>query len=157
MEGVTGMDRMLLLTAAWFHDLGFTRQITDHELVSINIAREVLPGMGYSPEQVEVISGIILATRLPQTPLNLMESIMADADLDVLGREDYVVRNQALRDEMALTGIVYTDKGWYLNQLDFVGNHRYFTDAAHALRDAGKEHNLDMVRGWLAETESQDE
>lgn len=151
-EGVTGEDRMLLLTAAWFHDVGFTEQVADHELIGIRIASEVLPEFGYTPEQIQVISGIILATRLPQTPHTLLEAILVDADLDVLGREDYVVRHQELRQEMAVVnGTPHTDKEWYLVQQDFLSNHRYFTEAARALRDAGKARNLALVLARLAE------
>lgn len=64
-EGVTGEALTLLLTAAYFHDIGFTEGPTNHEEVGVSIASEVLPRFGYTPEQIKTISGIIMATKLP--------------------------------------------------------------------------------------------
>jgi uncharacterized protein len=151
-ERVVGEDRLLLLTAAWFHDIGFVEQAADHELISIRIAREALPAFGYTPQQLQIISDLILATRLPQSPHTLMEAILVDSDLDVLGRPDYPQSHQKLRQEMAVVnGIHHTDKEWYLVQQDFLSNHEYFTAAARALRDNGKARNLAGVRVRLAE------
>jgi metal-dependent HD superfamily phosphatase/phosphodiesterase len=36
-----------VVTAAAFHDLGFTLHYYDHESASIAIARQILPGMGF--------------------------------------------------------------------------------------------------------------
>ena len=85
LEGVTGEDLLLLRTAALYHDVGFVEQHHDHEAGSARIAAAVLPGFGYAPAQIQAIVGMILATQLPQTPHTLLEQIMADADLDILG------------------------------------------------------------------------
>ena len=45
-EGIEGNDLRNLVTAAWFHDLGFIEQRTGHEGVGARIASEVLPGFG---------------------------------------------------------------------------------------------------------------
>src|SRR3989338_10064542 len=66
MEGMQGESLYLLLTAAWFHDLGYIEQPLHHELISARIAGEVLPGFGYTSEQVEIVRWAILATALPQ-------------------------------------------------------------------------------------------
>ncbi|MCB9457956.1 MAG: hypothetical protein H6671_18400, partial [Anaerolineaceae bacterium] len=80
-----------------------------------------------------------------------LEEIMVDADLDVLGREDYVTSNRALRKEMeVVNGISHTDREWYIFQQEFLSKHAYFTNAAHSLRDEGKARNLALVYTWLA-------
>src|SRR3989304_3776280 len=43
LEGVTGEARLLLLTAAYFHDIGFTLQREDHEALGAGLVREGLP------------------------------------------------------------------------------------------------------------------
>ena len=83
-----------------------------------------------------------LATRLPQTPRTLLEKILADADLDVLGRADFLEWNAALRAELAAVGSVQSDSQWYQSQIQFVRHHDYQTPAARALRQAGKEANI---------------
>lgn len=151
-EGITGEDLLLLRTAAYYHDIGFVEQSANHELVSVRIASEKLPDFGYSPEQIRRISGMILATRLPQTPNNILEAIMADADLDVLGREsDFWERNRDLRAEWELTTPPMNDEEWYRGQLKFLTEHTYFTEAAHDLRDAGKRRLLKVIfQRWRA-------
>ena len=87
-----------------------------------------------------------MATQLPQSPRTLLEQIVADADLDVLGREDLATRNQALRDELAASGTQISDEGWLASQLQLLESHHYWTAAARSLRDAGKQRNLEMLR-----------
>jgi uncharacterized protein len=144
-------DLSLVLTAAYFHDLGFTRLAdvdprgNQHEAISAQFAREVLPSFGYHEKEVEAICSMIMATRLPQSPVNLLEEILADADLDSLGREDFWERSQALRDEYAAFGSNTTDLEWFQGQFNFLNSHRYFTVQARLLRNAQKQKNVEGI------------
>jgi uncharacterized protein len=149
LEGLKGESLYLLLTAAWFHDIGFTKQATNHELIGAQIAKEVLPSFGYTEDQVEIIRNAILATALPQSPRNLLEEILADADLDILGSDRFMQRNRDLREELAYLGKEFTDKDWYSGQLKFSEGHNYFTTSARALRDAQKQLNISILRNKL--------
>lgn len=148
-ENVSPEGLFLVQTAAYFHDIGFVRKRKDHELTSAKIASEVLPHFGYSAAQIQIVMGIIMATRLPQSPRNLLEQIVADADLDLLGRDDFLSRNQALRTELAAAGQVFSDETWYTNQIRFVESHTYFTTSARAIRGSAKLKNLHMLRQRL--------
>jgi uncharacterized protein len=141
-HGLEGEDLMLLKTASYFHDLGFIYQRQDHEEVGVDIVREVLPRFGYSHDQIEVIGGIIMATKMPQSPNTLLEAIMADADMNSLGRSDFFEVGTLLRQELALFGAKMTDEAWYEFETRFLGNHTYFTDGAKALYSDVKAHNL---------------
>jgi uncharacterized protein len=155
LEGVDGQALLLLRTAAFYHDLGHIEQYTNHETIGIWIAAQVLPHFGYSATHVQVISGMIMATQLPQSPRTLLEEIMADADLDVLGRDDFLNRNQDLRDERAALGVLTTDEEWYSGQLEFIQTHRYFTAAARTLRDARKQQNIEELIKLLEDCQAQ--
>jgi uncharacterized protein len=148
--GVDAEGRLLLRTAAYFHDIGFVERRADHEQASARIAAEALPVFGYGPEQIATIRGIIMATKLPQSPRTLLEAIMADADLDGLGREDFWTKSHALRVELAAYGTTYTDQEWYDNQLAFVQSHRYFTSAARALRAAQQQQHIGELAALAA-------
>jgi predicted metal-dependent HD superfamily phosphohydrolase len=156
LEGIQGQDWSLLLTAAYYHDTGFCLleearyQDNQHESLSIELAAQALPGFGFSQAQIQIIAGIIRATHLPQNPQTLLEAIMADADLDPLGRVDFWERSGALREEQAAFGLIFTDLEWYRLQDGFLTTHRYFTQAARGFRDAQKKNNLDDVRRRLA-------
>ena len=139
LEGVNGQNLLFLRTAAYYHDLGFVERSDGHEAISARLASEVLPRFGYNPAQIEFIRGMILATRYPFEPHTHLESIMVDADLDVLGRDDFWTRNHALRIEReALVGQRSTDEEWYSGQLAFLRAHRYLTASAQSLRVADR-------------------
>ena len=154
LEGVTGESLLLLCTAALYHDIGFVEQRDDHETIGVRIAREVLPRFGYSPAHIEAIGGMILATKLPQSPHTLLEEILADADLDVLGRDDFLIRSRDLQAELAAFGTPMSDEQWFGGQLKFMQAHRYFTVAARTLRDTMKQVNIEALISLLAQCPS---
>jgi CheY-like chemotaxis protein/class 3 adenylate cyclase/predicted metal-dependent HD superfamily phosphohydrolase len=151
MIGVPEADVHLLETAAAYHDLGYTRQRQEHERMGSELTAEVLPRFGFSPAQIAAIQGMIMATQLPQSPRTLLEEILADADLDVLGRDDFLERNRDLRDELAASGTQIGDERWYSSQLQMLRSHRYWTAAARNLRAAGKQKNLEQIQALLAQ------
>jgi uncharacterized protein len=144
-EGVNDLDLVLLLTAAYFHDIGFIETCDDHEEVGVRIASEVLPNFGYLPEHINVITRIIMATKLPQSPRTQLERIMTDADLDSLGRVDFFERNQDLRDEIAALGRIYSDDDWLCAQYRFIRDHDFFTASAQRLRHDQKQKNIQAL------------
>jgi predicted metal-dependent HD superfamily phosphohydrolase len=149
MEGIGGEDLSMLLTSAWFHDLGYIVQPQYHELISVRIASEILPEFEFDHQKIETVKWAILATALPQKPQNHLEAILTDADLDVLGREDYPITSDNLRREHALYGAKYTDREWYARQLAFLEAHTYFTPSAKESRDGGKSKNIEYVKRIL--------
>jgi uncharacterized protein len=151
LEHVNDGNLLLLRTAAFFHDIGFVEQPLNHEKISARIAGEILPQFGYLPEQISTIQSLILATQLPHVPETLLEAILADADLDSLGREDFMARSQALRDEQQAFGITAKDKDWYQAQIKFLTEHKYFTHSAQKLRDGRKSQNIQQLRNILKE------
>lgn len=153
-EGLSPEAQMLVGTAAYYHDIGFVRRRDDHENVSAQITGEILPRFGYTPTQVRLIQGMIRATRLPQNPHNILDAVVADADLDVLGRDDFFARNRALRTELAASGVTFTDQAWYSQQLRFLQQHHYFTATARQDRGAKKQENLRQLQALLSDCSS---
>ncbi len=151
MEGVAGEDLLLLRTAALYHDIGFVEQYQRHEEGSVRILMSALPRFGYSPAHLNVMANIVMATQLPPAPHSLLEQIMVDADLSVLGQANYLARNILLREELAAFGRVMTDMQWYGSQLQFIREHRYNTAAARSLRDAQKQLNITAMAALFAQ------
>jgi uncharacterized protein len=151
-EGVKGEDLTLLLTAALFHDAGFLNGSVEHEKKSCDIARLYLPEYGYTPEQIEKICGMIMATKLPQTPHNLLEEIICDADLDYLGRDDFFTIGNKLFSELSMYGIIHNELEWDKLQVKFLEAHHYFTKTALSLRKEQKEKHLELLRSKLAQS-----
>ncbi|HNS39768.1 MAG TPA: phosphohydrolase, partial [Promineifilum sp.] len=106
---------------------------------------------GYSAGQIETVCGIIAATRLPQRPENLLQELMCDADLDLLGRDDFMKLNYELLMEVRrVTGRLISDTDWLRAQVQFLCNHRYFTAAARASRAEGEKRNIALLDAALA-------
>lgn len=148
-EGLVGEDLQLLRTAAFFHDVGFVVQYDGHESASKRIAEEVLPTFQFTPEQVDVVCRAIMATRLPQSPTNLLEEILVDADLDVLGKKNFFPRSKDLQRELDAQGRGSDDLHWYATQVKFLKGHTYWTAAARDLRNAQKQRNIDHLERLL--------
>jgi len=146
LSNVTEPDLHLLEVAAAFHDLGQIETSLGHEQIGIEVMSEVLPRYGFSAGDIERVAGMILATRLPQSPQNEEQALLADADLDSLGREDFMATSKALWQERAACGLVIPWQTWLENQLHFLQAHRYFTSAAQTLRQDGKQKNIAILK-----------
>ncbi|UOE39052.1 HD domain-containing protein [Chryseobacterium oryzae] len=148
-EGISGEELMLLKTAALFHDTGFLYGAKDHEEKSCDIAAEHLPKYGYKDEQIQKIKGMIMATKIPQSPTNHLEEIMADADLDYLGRDDFFTIGNKLFEELTMFGIVNSERDWNLLQEKFLESHHFFTQTSIQKRNQKKNENLEIIKSKL--------
>ena len=72
-ENISQKNTTLLKTAALFHDSGFTETYTNHEEKGCEIARINLPKFDYTSEAIEKICGMVMATKIPQSPQNILE------------------------------------------------------------------------------------
>lgn len=149
MEQVNAYQTELVLTAACYHDSGFLNSIIGHEEVSCIIASQNLRLFKYTKAEIELICGMIRATRIPQNPKNHLEQILADADLDYLGRNDFFTISHKLFRELIHTGIINDDAEWNEVQLNFIESHQYFTKSASILREDKKQSNLEKVKALL--------
>lgn len=139
-----------LTTAALFHDTGFVVAYQNHEVHSIAIARAALPDFGYSPAQIDRVAELIAATRMPQRPSDRLQELMCDADLDLLGRDDFMRLNQALLAEVRhYSPRPLPDETWMRDQLRFIEDHHFFSPAAQAFRAKGEERNRALMRAAL--------
>lgn len=149
LEGVQGEDLDLLHTAALFHDSGFLFSPIEHEKKSCELARQYLPQFDFANPQINTICGMIMATKIPQSPQNLLEQIICDADLDYLGREDFWEIGNKLFEELKFNGVVHSNLDWNRLQVKFLEMHHYFTKSAITLRHATKEFHLTEVRNRI--------
>lgn len=147
MEGVQDPAELkLLYTAALFHDAGFLVQREDHETYSCAIAREILPQWQYTEEEIQAVCTLIGATRIPQQANTRLEKILADADLDYLGRKDYPEVAETLFQELSAAKLITTEEEWKAMQTSFLSDHHYFTSSARTLRADTKAENLNRIR-----------
>lgn len=150
MEELNEEDSFILMVAALFHDSGFTRSGHQHEERSCEIAREVLINYDFTEEQIESVCTAIMATKIPQTPLNLISKILCDADLDYLGRSDFYAIGDTLFEEMEGKEVISGRVAWNELQVKFLRQHHYFTHTNKVLRTPLKLAYLKEIEDWLA-------
>ena len=148
-------EKDLLLIAAWFHDTGYIKETDNHEKRSVEIA-EVFLGKRHIPaEQINIVSKLILSTKVPQNPETLTENILCDADLAYLGSDSLKHRNELLRKEWEITlNRFYTDKEWLQQNINFIGSNNFHTDFAKEKFGEIRNKNLAELKKKLAEIEN---
>ena len=150
-EGLDDGDILLLKTAALFHDSGLIIGFDNHEFYSTQFAREILPKWHYTDEQIEKICGIIMATKLPPNPQNLLEKVICDADLDYLGRADFIPVSNTLYEELRALGKDIDINTWNKKQVAFLSTHQYFTATAQRLREEAKESQIERLKKLIVD------
>ena len=145
-EGLDDQQLLLLKTAALFHDVGHIISYANHEERGTEIARETLPNYRYTPEEIDQICRIIMATKLPPKPADLLEAIICDSDLDYLGRTDFVPVSNALYAELKAQNQSLSLNDWNKQQLKFIGMHQYFTKTGRKLREVKKQEQIERIK-----------
>jgi HD superfamily phosphodiesterase len=145
-EKCTPTEVELVLVAALFHDTGFLVNAEGHEEESCRLATQYLPELGFNSDELNQVSGMIRATKIPQKPLTRLEEILADADLDYLGRSDFDAISMTLFEELKIRGIVHDLQKWDQIQLTFLGQHQYFTDTAQKERSEQKMKHIERIK-----------
>jgi hypothetical protein len=105
----------------------------------------MLPKYFYSQDQIDKINDLILSTRFPPKPTNKIEEIMCDADLDYLGRTDFIPISRNLFMELYEKKIIKSIDDWNNTQVKFIKNHQYFTETAKKNRGVNKSIQLDNL------------
>ena len=150
-ESVTDEEILLLKTAGLFHDAGHTVAYDEHEYHGTVMAHEMLPEFGYTEEQINRICDIIMATKLPPKPKDLLQKIICDADLDYLGRSDMIPVSNTLYKELHEQNKIGTLDDWNKLQIMFISGHQYFTQTARSLREVNKQKQIERIKSLLPE------
>jgi predicted metal-dependent HD superfamily phosphohydrolase len=150
-EAINIEDETLLLTAALFHDAGFLSEpiSLNHEIRSCQIAEEILPQFDYNTTQIEKIKAIIMATKIPQKPNDLLEEIICDADLFYLGTDEYQVNAANLYKEMKYNDEIKNPEDWESVQIGFLKKHQFFTTFAKENLAQPKQIHLSTIEAHL--------
>lgn len=140
-------EKVELQLAALFHDTGYAFQYLGHEDVSIAIAGTYLMQQGYHKGMYKPILDCIEATKMPQSPQNLMQQVICDADLHHFAKPNYIEYAERLRKEWEVhLRRTYTDEEWSQLNIAVLTNHRYFTEYGKTVMQAMKQQNIDLMR-----------
>ena len=87
-----------------------------------------------------------MATRVPQKPNNHLERVICDADLDYLGREDFISISSDFYKELKEYRMVKNKKEWDQIQIKFLKGHLFFTSYSVIKRSFLKKKNLELIK-----------
>jgi len=148
-------DQTDLFLAAWLHDIGYwDGNPNEHEALGAEMAGEFLGQFGIDRARIERIQSAILATKIPQKPLNLLESILCDSDLFHLANEDWFDQTLLLKKEREkISGRVMELLPFLKLSGEFVSNHRYHTDFAQTKLEPQKQFNLRKLESMIHQLE----
>lgn len=132
-------DRYMLRTGAIVHDMGFLKEPSNHEEVGAEMAEGILKELGVGSGQIDVIKGLVMATKIPQKPKTHLEQIICDADLDYLGRKDYPEISHKLFLELRNMKSISTEEEWRNLQINFLKSHQFHTSFAQGYREPQKQ------------------
>lgn len=142
-EALSETHSSQLLLAAWFHDTGFIKGAKKHEEESVATAMTFLNETTVSKEDKTIISELILATKIDYTPKNLLEKVIRDADCSHLGSKNFSNFTPLLRKEWELTcDRTLTETEWLSENINFLTNHRFYTNHAASNWESQKGKNL---------------
>lgn len=133
-----------LLIAAWFHDVGYTQGVEDHEESSCEIVEEFLKNQDQTEDYVRGVLSCIRATKHMHEPTSDAERVIRDADSAHLAQKDYLGVAEILRQELSLLGLAsYSLKEWRKKNIEmFRTEHRFYTKYAQENWQEGKDKNL---------------
>ena len=143
---INSHDARLLRLGILFHDIGFTVSNEEHEYKGSIIARDLLTRFGFKTKDIDVIVGLILSTKIPQSPKTLLENMICDIDLDYLGRSDFYEISESLYEELQVTIGLKNKNDWNKIQVKFLEAHKYHTDFAIKKRQPEKEKRIKELK-----------
>jgi len=135
-------DLFIVLAAVWFHDIGYITNTANHEEEGYKLAEIFLAAHKVNSEDIQLIKGCIMATKMPQSATTLIEQIVCDADLFQLGTDDLFKNDKLLRKEynsMHQTDINKLE--WKKKTISFLEKHTYYTNYCKLLLNDKKKEN----------------
>lgn len=149
LEKLNEENKIIVETAALFHDAGFLVRYEHNEEIAVGLVETILPIFNYNHFAIETISQIILTTKVTARPITILEKIMSDADYDYLGREDVFKIADTLYKELNEFGVKFSLNEWNLIQYKFLKKHQYYTNSAILMRNKNKTKYLYFIKSLI--------
>lgn len=145
-------QRLIVLVAGWFHDVGYVCKIEGHEEVGARMVERFLKDRKVDAEDISKVKSCILSTKYPQHPGSILEQVICDADLLHLGQKDFLHKAALIREEWSLTrNLNYTDEQWHALNLEFISKHVFHTAYCKKNYDKRKNKNIVFIAKLMKE------
>lgn len=155
-ESLSDEEKEIVEIAAWFHDMGHVSDDECHEKRSAELARAFLEKQDFEENRILKVIGCIMATMMPQRPLNHLEAVLCDADLYHLSTDQFEQRANLLRKEWEdINDEAFKNAAWKKINVDFLTGHTYFTEYAKSHFEEGKQKNLAHLKVQISESKKE--
>ncbi len=105
---------------------------------------------GIDHESIDQIERAIAATKVPQSPTDVISKVLCDADLMHLSFDDYQDRMELLRREWELCGrSILSEKEFLEQSVKFFETHHYHTSYGLEVLTPKKMHNLEGIKSLI--------
>ncbi len=140
-------DKIVLELAAIFHDCGYARDKSNHELIGAKEAEAFLKSENVSDEVTLKVKRLIMATKMGHIATDDLEKVIMDADLAHLGEPDYFEKAFVnLKKEISqLENRKIKKKDWTSECIKFLKTHNYLTSYAREHFGAVKKINIEKL------------
>jgi predicted metal-dependent HD superfamily phosphohydrolase len=143
-------DFFIVTTGAWFHDTGYFEDLQNHEQKGGDLAVEFLKQKEVPAAIRDAVMQVILSTKMPQRPTNLLEEILCDGDLFHLGSPEFRDKRKLMHKEFELLYQTDLNKNeWRKKDIAFLEGHHYHTDYCRLLLAEQKETNIEKLKEKL--------
>jgi len=126
--------------------------IHDYDKDEYESLRKVTPMMrdlGYTLPEIAEIGRVSLATIVGAEPKDILEEIVQDADRANMGRFDFLVTSDCLKEELCVPYGCIDRRKWAEHQLGILKQVRYRTKTAQELYGPGLKYNIELLEGIL--------
>ncbi|MCF8227141.1 MAG: adenylate/guanylate cyclase domain-containing protein [Bacteroidales bacterium] len=147
-ENIQEEDLLIVQTAAMLLFSGITENYNNFENQSVIYARELLPEYNYTEKQVERVCNLILSTKTPNEPQNILEKILIDSKMEFLGRADYITQVKLLYLELKNVNKDFSREKLIKQQKQLLHDFSFHTMAAQRLREVNAEDQLVNLSTW---------
>jgi len=139
-------ETLFLRTAALLSNIGFIGGYDNHENRSADYAGTILPDYNYSEKQITIIRNLIISTKWPPEPKNLLEMVLYDTKMEYIGRADFIQLYKLLFLEQNNFQKSIDVLEFKRKQLEIIQNYTFFTDSAKRLREVSFGEQLQRIK-----------
>ena len=139
-------ETVCLRTATLLLNIGFIGGYENYENRSAEYSRIILPEYNYSEKQITIISNLILSSKWPPDPKNMLEMVMYDTKMEYIGRADYI----------RLYKLLFLEQNHFLKsidvlefkrkQLEILQTYSFYTESARRLREISLEDQVQKIK-----------
>ncbi len=138
-----------LQIAGIFHDFGYIEKPYDNESLALPYIKKFAVQFGLAESTVNQAHELIMETVFPYHPHSVEGELLCDADIEYIGRADFIEKALRFRQELAGCGQTFSDREWWSMELQFLQDNTFFTPAVRSLREDGRQRNLQLVQQRL--------